>query len=759
MITMSNINAKRIIMKRKNIIYYLSLAMLLGACTEANEIDNPSVENEVTYGDRAITFGNSLETTTATKGVVIEDLEYMKNSVSMGVYSYMTAPGQIWGTNQANNTVTPFLDDYSTFNPLEVSYSGSYWSYGTDVRYWPSDGSLLHFYAWAPYNVVSRKFDATTDYYPVFSYSLNSSAVYNEDLLWAPAKVNLRYEENPEYPGESAFSGDGKYNGDYDLNSDGYINGGTVHFDFSHAMSRISIYARVLVSAKSTDPTDINYYERFGINGVTFYNVVGSATAEYNSSWEPSWALNTTDGNRVNVTASQGNTLLEHYNSIRTAVGQVPKVDKEQIEKYNETTNGIDTSTFGNVMMATYDDAGDVVDGTTHGIYLFPQTFSEGGDSPDANIDIRVRHYNNSFISVVEAEEILWENKEEYWNYIYCVDTDGDVAVVDFEKKEIIEVTIHDGSDNPYEYALDPYDMEDDDPETDPNGDLGGNYYFMWDAAGDYITARYYFNPNYGVTGTTYENSLYICYTWTTAYTPGDKFGISYDNSNPTPEGSDSYDNEDGVSQAATITVSYTNTLPEDAILRYQCVKKDTEGSLYSSTPISLTGVFTGEGFDTNDGLESGQHAALYFTFDITDGEAILVPMTVYAEVLGWVDVNIDDTVDDQLVIYCDTQTLASGDGTVTFYTKCQDDIAVVSVSGSDMTVSSVSPTPATMATYTDFKSDPIYYTVAGSTDSVAHTVTYTGATSGAYITITIEKTNGQKVTKTFTFDVTSTQE
>lgn len=730
--------------------------MLLGACTEANEIDNPTIENEVTYGDRAITFGNSLDSTT-TRGIIIEDEETLG---TMGVYSYITPSGEEWGVRQDENTVTGFLNNYATTNPIEVSYGDTYWSYGDYVRYWPSDGSKLHFYAWAPYGVISRTFSTTTNY-PTFTHSLNTSAVNNQDLLWAAAKVNLQYEANSKEPGVSASSGDGNYDENDDLNNDGYVNEGTVHFDFSHALSRISIYARVLVSEKATDVTELNYYERFGINGVTFYDVVGNATAQYDDSWQPSWvAYSENSTSRIDVTASQGNTLLEHYNSIRTTTGQVPKVDQAYV---NETENGsIDTSTFGNVMMEE--------DGDTHGIFLFPQVFSYGGFSEDATIDMRIRHYDNEFISVLDAEALLQdpEFQTQYWDYLYCLDTDGTIAVVDFEKGVINGVMINtDGSgDANYQGALDEYDMEDDNLDDDPNGDLGGNYYIVWNETEDLVIARYYLNPNYNENtqdaGDNYATSQYICYTWSSGYDPGDTFGLSYDKSNPTTPGTNMYDNTDGVSGTATITVSYTNDLPAEAELRYQCVKKDTEGTLYSTASIPLTGVFTGTDFEvdgTTEVLSAGRHAALYFTFDLTDGDAILVPMTVYAEVLGWIDVPISDSVDDQLVIYCDTQTLSSSDTSVTFYTKCQDDIAVVSVTGiSYMTVNDVSSTAANTATYTGFTTG-YEYTVAGSTSQVAHVVSYSDASTNATFQVVIEKTNGQKVTKTFTFDVTTALE
>ncbi|MFR9534670.1 MAG: fimbrillin family protein [Rikenellaceae bacterium] len=742
-------------MKRKNIIYYLSLAMLLGACTEANEIDNPTIENEVTYGDRAITFGNSLDSTT-TRGIIIEDEETLG---TMGVYSYITPSGQTWGVRQDENTVTGFLNDYATTNPIEVSYGDTYWSYGDYVRYWPSDGSKLHFYAWAPYGVISRTFSTTTNY-PTFTHSLNTSAVNNQDLLWAAAKVNLQYEANTDYPGESASSEDGNYDADDDLNNDGYVNEGTVHFDFSHALSRISIYARVLVSEKATDVTELNYYERFGINGVTFYDVVGNATAQYDDSWQPSWvAYSENSTSRIDVTASQGNTLLEHYNSIRTTTGQVPKVDQAYV---NETENGsIDTSTFGNVMMEE--------DGDTHGIFLFPQVFSDDGFSKDATIDMRIRHYDNEFISVLDAEALLQTHTHEYWNYIYCINEFGTIAVVDFEEGVIKEVTINidEYGDANYQGALDEYDMEDDNLENDPNGALGGNYYIVWnDTEKTMVSKRYYYNPNAAV------NATYICYTWENAYPGGYSFGLSFDLSDPhidnqelTRDGTKEDDADDNTYETLydqKITVSYTNDLPAEAELRYQCVKKDTEGTLYSTASIPLTGVFTGTDFEvdgTTEVLSAGRHAALYFTFDLTDGDAILVPMTVYAEVLGWIDVPISDSVDDQLVIYCDTQTLSSSDTSVTFYTKCQDDIAVVSVTGiSYMTVNDVSSTAANTATYTGFTTG-YEYTVAGSTSQVAHVVSYSDASTNATFQVVIEKTNGQKVTKTFTFDVTTALE
>ncbi|MFI3249308.1 MAG: hypothetical protein R3Y39_09310 [Rikenellaceae bacterium] len=602
-------------MKRTKLTYLFAFALLLGSCT-MDDVDTEELLEIDPMTDMSISISGTVNNDSATKGVVIEDEASL---ATMGVYSYMTPADVTWG-NQTGTDVSSFFNDFNTTYPITATYStdDGAWGYGY-TRYWPSDGSLLHFYAWAPTERINRTYNST-DGYPEFYHTLSSNAIDNYDLMWSVPQVDLKYSDE---------------------------NKGKVEFDFTHALSRISLYARVYVSKAYSiekEPTNILSYERFGINGITFYDVVGRADVEYDSNLNPSWKPTTT-GSRVSITASQGNTLLEHYNSIRTTTGQVPKVDEDTVDDGELT--------YKSVMMTQTDDDGTEESTDTHGIFLFPQTFcvnetTTDPDSPDAYMRVRIRHYENWFVSTTEAQSIINEIDDggseyegEYYDHIYC-NEDLEIAVI-------------------------------------------------------------YFDSN--ATGTTDD-------------TDGDS-SISY------------------VSKTAFLGESYSDN--------YLCVQKDQTGTLYTTSDLKLSDVFDNDELFPNGGIEPAQHIALYFTFDISDGAEVEVPMTVFAEVYPWVDTDVPTEVYDQLVVYSDKQEITAGSGTATFYTKCEENIQIT-----DLTISG--------ATLTN---DPSGTEFNGSTDPIAHTFSYSGATVDTEVTVVIEiykVSSDQTITKTFTYTVVAAE-
>lgn len=586
------------IMKRLKLTYLLLMVLLaVVGCSTVDVVD--PADGSIDDGSQeqiAISFGNPTIVDTSTKGVVIEDEATL---ATMGVYSYRTSVP--WGEVKSGDQVTGFFNDYNDTYPIMVSYltEKEAWSYGNS-RYWPTDGTYLHFYAWAPYGRINRVFNQESGR-PNFSHTLNGNAVENYDLMWANAQVDQIYSDED-------FTGD-------------------VNIKFDHSLSRISLNVRVMVSSVETiekDPTNIYAYERFGINGITFYDVIGEASVIYDETdWSPSWEVNTKDYTRLEITASQGNTLLEHYNSIRTVVGQVPKISESDVLAEEE----LQKLTFANVMMKEED-------GTPHGIFLFPQTFEgDDADSPSAMIRVRVRHYSNYFVTVTEAKEVVDEYSDSYIDHIYC-NTAGEVAVINFE-------------DSTIEYA-------------------------EYSALDDYM---------------------------------GDN-----------------------------------NVILDNGEYKYQCVRKDEDGDIYSTGAVSLSEVFSAStGFAS--GLEAGQYVELYFTFDFTEGGDFDIPMTVTAEVYDWTDIKTEADVDEQLVIYCDTQSIDVGDGSVKYYTLCEADIIINSVT---------SLTTGVMVTASDDGT-----VVKGSTEHQEHSFSYSGVGEDQSATFEVsitKKSNEQNIVKQFTF-------
>jgi hypothetical protein len=197
------------------------LGMLLAVTACNKDIGLPPEEEEEEGEKRAIGF--ELETA-GTKALPTTEVK------KIGVFGY--------------SEVTPFVPNY--FLNQAVIKPASTWTYSGVVKYWPTDGTKLSFYAYAPYIDVENTFDlkpkTVTAGAPTIEYTVPDDITEQIDLMWSNAT-------NQEYA----------------------LNNGVVKFTMEHALTKVN-FALALAPAEEGRPFMVT------INELTIRNVIGKGT-------------------------------------------------------------------------------------------------------------------------------------------------------------------------------------------------------------------------------------------------------------------------------------------------------------------------------------------------------------------------------------------------------------------------------------------------------------------------------------------------
>lgn len=591
-------------MKRIELTYLLftvAIAAVIAGCSQIESVDvNPNIDEST--DSKVISFNNS--SVEGTRAIVNETCAAVG---TIGVYSYMHSASEVEATYgtvkgswyylaspEQNNTpsvIYPYFTD-DTSSQLTVSYYGEeddtsgnagVWSYGW-TQYWPSDtDTKLTFYAFAPQGRINRVYNSDRGIHD-FNHTLAASAVENYDLMWA----DVQYDMTHETAGAN----------------------GEVDITLKHALTRITLMARVMVDAITDasidgfDYTNKYNYERYGINGVTFYGVAGQADVVYyddDDDWDgvPRWALPTTDNiNRIDLTATQGKTLVEHDNNLNANntgevtgenYGQIRKIDIAQY-KYEQIAGTPDESTFTNVMYVDEDD-------NTYSIFTMPQDFTT--DSPNATARVRLRHYDNYMIPATE-----------YVGVRPLFTGLSDENILAFATKPVKHLSTK------YAYTA----TQKNDPYL-----FGIQFLDQWEEG------AYALNSSYNDDTATLHYKIMVCY---------DAAGTLYDVSDIKASDGNKFTN-----------VEYF-------------VVKDLDGTIYETEDIDIKPIFP------TTGWEAGDWFTLLVTFDATEGANLTIPLSVEARVRDWVDQDVEVELDEQLIVYCDQLTISSNDNSVVFYTN-----------------------------------------------------------------------------------------
>ncbi len=234
----------------RNIYLLLFATALSYGCSRMSSIV------EVPQGDTPIVISSA----NSTRGEVVED----ENFLTMELFAYYT--GAVSWSEATEDDIELFMD--SQLVEREDNYSP--WSY-SPVKYWPSDEmQKISFFALSPHETISCHYDEISAK-PIFTHSLTTDAKDNADILWCTPLLDKN--------GES----------------------GTLTFDFSHALTRLSLSCKVNNASSS---------HSYSISAVTFENIVCSGEISYSTdSYSPSWVAS---GEAIDITASQSTTLLDH---------------------------------------------------------------------------------------------------------------------------------------------------------------------------------------------------------------------------------------------------------------------------------------------------------------------------------------------------------------------------------------------------------------------------------------------------------------
>lgn len=211
-------------------------------------------------------------TNCARESVVDSDLTKSGNKIDFTSYSNITRGNPADDNDEfqlnGNFGVTAFINTLSTAPYMgaanagaQITYGTSKWNYNdpNDVRFWPTDGEKLSFYAYAPFANTNRVAAPafSKDGGMIFTnYEVPATAASQEDFMYA---IALDVEK-----ATPAIA---------------------VPLMFHHAMTQILFKARVR--------TDANLYVDIAENGITLNNIDSKGTFMLAADGIPSWTTGT----------------------------------------------------------------------------------------------------------------------------------------------------------------------------------------------------------------------------------------------------------------------------------------------------------------------------------------------------------------------------------------------------------------------------------------------------------------------------------
>ncbi len=207
--------------------------------------DIPSDNSGYEASGSAISFSNSPDNWTATKGAVVGS----DNFNEMEVYAFYTAQNE-WASAEASD-IESFMYDQA----IDKQASGV-WSY-SPVKYWPNNqGDKITFYSLSPRDEIQTTIDETTAK-PKFKYVSAESAEENSDLM-AAVIVDKTKDNNG------------------------------VNFEMKHALTRINIEARTINATVNDDVTG-QYDIYYTVESVVMSDILSEGEMTVSDANEISW--------------------------------------------------------------------------------------------------------------------------------------------------------------------------------------------------------------------------------------------------------------------------------------------------------------------------------------------------------------------------------------------------------------------------------------------------------------------------------------
>ncbi len=322
-------------MSRIRIIHALFIALLLGGCTRS-ELDADLTPDQ--SGGVELSFGLGADWT---RGSEVESIEQLT------LYSYFV-DGKTWA-NVGSDDLKPYftstlnetIELSSNDNGKTISYCGGvpyYWPTGRD-----NDGNIdeyLNFYALYPESVLMTSFNETTGK-PEFAYTMSGFAVDNDDVVF-DAKFDMTSTNTTD---------------------------GTVALDLEHLLTKLTLrvnFDGTYDDGNSYDSGDGTYSSAddiYMINGITFSGLYDNATLNIDADGTTSWSVTEDDDETIEVTATQGQTLLPIYtyddDGVVTGINKDAQIPKGFEDEFDDTEEFLSVMKSGEAIFVLPQDLGD----------------------------------------------------------------------------------------------------------------------------------------------------------------------------------------------------------------------------------------------------------------------------------------------------------------------------------------------------------------------------------------------------------------
>lgn len=279
----------------------IAILALVGCNKEKNPLDNMLFKPS----DNSVSFSSTPDNWGATKGDVINS----NNFNNFDVYAYYTKDKEF---SSADVELAPLMYNQKV-ERTKTDGSWSNWSY-SPTKYWPNnDNDKISFFAFSPFNAISKPVTEQEENYPTFSYTHTSLSIETVDLLYS-TKFN---KTKP-------------------------TDGSGVEFNMQRLMSRVNLYGGCInrpsiENYAKAGEVDVKYY----ISNITFFGVSNKIDYKYDETnsneTAPLYNWGTAQG-KINYTASQGNVLKEipSPNNQITDDNQIPDITENDFTTYTD---------------------------------------------------------------------------------------------------------------------------------------------------------------------------------------------------------------------------------------------------------------------------------------------------------------------------------------------------------------------------------------------------------------------------------------
>ncbi len=258
----------------------LFLGLLAAAAVTFTACQKDEVISEVPQ-DQAIGFGTYVGRDAQTKASEAT-LETMKADANgFGVFAYYTGTANY---PVSNTTIAPaFMNNVKVW--YDTSLDPDAWKYD-NLKYWPGTTDKISFFAYAPYQGTGITNLPTTETKsdPTITFAVQDEVENQIDLLYAEPVKDEYYNKNS--------------------------NGGTVTFNFKHALSRIGFKVKTSGTHYRVNIKDITISGNFNTGGVfnlnsqifTTKTPVTPTNKEYEFNFTTANQISTTDGSIITAT-------------------------------------------------------------------------------------------------------------------------------------------------------------------------------------------------------------------------------------------------------------------------------------------------------------------------------------------------------------------------------------------------------------------------------------------------------------------------